>query len=96
MEEGLLQNIRQFSFIVANGTLDSELFPVGGEDYRPSLFEFGSELEQLYVIFLRNLQKGKNFSHARRRAALWLKSYIDQAFVPHPSMEDWELDLEPM
>jgi hypothetical protein len=93
IDDTLIDDIRFFAFVVANGTVASDLFTQDDADYRPHLVEFGSELEMLFVVFLRNLQRGRSPDQARHRAALWLKSYVDSSFSPDPPLDEWETRL---
>jgi hypothetical protein len=47
---------RLFAFYLANGTIDVDLLK--GFDHRPSLFQFGSSLEQVFAIYGKVLQVG--------------------------------------
>jgi hypothetical protein len=88
--------LRTFSFWVANGTLGLPL--LDGFNYSNLLSSEPSALERVYAIFANVIEmddKGNviNAKHAERRAAQWLRSYIDQAYVVHPPFEDWETAL---
>ena len=90
--------VRSFAFYLANGTLDPDV--LGGiEDYRPSLVEFGSELEMVFAIFTNVLEfdedtgRPTNEVHAQRRAAQWIRSYSDSSYVVDPPFAAWEVEL---
>ncbi len=87
--EDLIASLRLFSFILGNGTLDEELLPEEIGDYRKHIVQFGSELEMIYTIYLRNLEIDSNGkvlddSLAQKRAAQWIRSYIDPKYVVDP------------
>ena len=72
--------LRTFSFWVANGTLGNPILE--GIDYRSTVFCEPSALEQVYAIFANVLEFDEaglvqNAKYAERRAAQWLRSYID-------------------
>jgi hypothetical protein len=90
--------IRMFAFFVANGTLCLDV--LGDlEDYRPALFEFGgSPLEKVFAIYTNVLEydesgRPTNDGWATRRAAQWIRGYLDQDYVVEPPFEDWEVEL---
>lgn len=84
-----------FAFYLANGTVSPDLMDV---DYRPHLVEFGSELEMVFAIFLNVLETDEqgsptNADEAQRRAAEWVRQYMDPAYEPDPPLEAWECEL---
>jgi hypothetical protein len=88
--------LRTFSFWVANGTLGLPMLE--GVDYRFALSEEPSALEQVYAIFANVIElddSGKvlNAKYAERRAAQWLREYVDPKYVADPAFEDWETYL---
>ena len=88
--------LRTFSFWVANGTLGLPVLE--GIEYRFILSEEPSALEQVYAIFANVIEldrKGTvlNAKYAERRAAQWLRSYIDREYTVSPEFEDWEVAL---
>ncbi len=88
--------LRTFSFWVANGTLGQPL--LDGLDYRETLMREPSALEMVYAIFANVIELDAdgsvlNAKHAERRAASWLRSYLDPSFAPSPPLEDWETKL---
>lgn len=88
--------LRTFSFWVANGTLGLPVLE--GIDYRFVLSEEPSALELVYAIFANVIEMDDegtvlNAKHAERRAAQWLRSYVDRGYVVDPPFEDWEIYL---
>jgi len=87
--------IRLFSFWLANRTVGLPLLE--GIDYG-CIFEEPSALEQTYAIFANVLELDVdgsvvNAKHAERRAAQFIRSYVDDAYVVDPPFEDWEVAL---
>jgi hypothetical protein len=87
---------RTFSFWVANGTLGDPL--LDGIDYRTILLREPSALERVYAIFANVLECNDagtvmNAEEAERRAAQWLRRYIDRSYQVQPPFEDWEIAL---
>jgi hypothetical protein len=88
--------LRTFSFWVANGTLGYQILK--GIDYRPVLLSEPSALEQVYAIFANVIELDDagsvvNAKYAERRAAQWLRRYIDGSYEVQPSFEAWETEL---
>lgn len=88
--------LRTFSFWVANGTLGLPVLE--GVEYRFILSEQPSVLEQVYAIYANVIEldrKGNvvNAKYAERRAAQWLRSYVDRGYVVSPEFENWEIEL---
>jgi|ERR1041385_1910789 hypothetical protein len=87
--------IRQFSFWIANRSAGHPLLE--GIDYS-SIFEEPSALEQTYAIFANTLELDDrgvvlNEKHAEKRAAQFIRSYVQQGYVVEPPFEDWETTL---
>jgi hypothetical protein len=87
--------IRQFSFWVANRTVGLPL--LDGIDYS-CIFEEPSALEQTYAIFANCLELDElgtvlNEKHAERRAAQFIRSYMERGYVVEPPFETWEVHL---
>jgi hypothetical protein len=87
--------IRQFSFWIANGTVGHPM--LDHVDYR-AIFEEPSALEQAYAIFVNVLELDAdglviNAKNAERRAAQFIRSYVDAVYVVEPPFEDWEVAL---
>lgn len=87
--------IRQFSFWVANRTVGLPL--LDGIDYG-CIFEEPSALEQTYAIFVNVLELGAdgivlNAKHAEKRAAQYIRNYVEPGYRVDPPFEDWEVAL---
>lgn len=87
---------RTFSFWVANGTVGDRL--LDGIDYRSVLLREPSALERVYAIFANVLECDDagtvvNAKIAEKRAAQWLRRYIDRNYEVQPPLEDWEIAL---
>jgi hypothetical protein len=57
-----------------------------------------SALEQVYAVFANVIAMDDdglvlNAKHAERRAAQWLRSYIDPSYQVSPALEDCEIKL---
>ena len=88
--------LRTFSYWVAAGSVGKPLLE--GIDYFRILSEEPSAFERLYAIFVNVLELDENgivlnAKHAERRAAQWLRAYMDPDFEVTPPFEDWELAL---
>lgn len=95
LSQSVSHAIRQFSFWVANRTVGLPLLE--GIDYS-CIFEEPSALEQAYAIFANTLEIDEhgtvlNEKHAERRAAQYIRSYVDPGYVVEPPLEDWEVHL---
>jgi hypothetical protein len=93
--ENLIAVIRYFSFWLGNRTLDPKILPLTGEDYRPWIVQYGSDLEMIYTVFLRNLTIDSSGAvhgadHAARRAAQWIRRYCDATYVVDPPFSEEE------
>lgn len=89
-------SLRLFAFYLANGTLDVDL--LDGFDYRPTVFGFGSSLEQVFAIYgnvLRVDADGTvlNDGDAQHRAAQWIRACCDPNYQVEPPFEAWETEL---
>lgn len=96
--ENLVVALRFFSYYLGNGTLDLVVLPHEFGDYRPKILNYGSELEQVYTVFLRNLRIAPDgrvvgVEHAQRRAAQWIRQYCDPSYAVQPPFTDQELEL---
>jgi hypothetical protein len=88
--------LRLFFYWVANGTVGLPLLE--NIDYWQTLRTEPSAMEQLYAIFANVIDmddEGEvtNAKHAERRAAQWLRSYMDPTYEVSPPFEDWEIHL---
>ena len=87
--------VRQFSYWIANRTVGLPILE--GIDYS-CIFEEPSALEQTYAIFINILEVDENGNvtnakHAEKRAAQFIRSYIDRNYTVDPPFEDWEVHL---
>ncbi|MDC3954050.1 DUF7677 family protein [Polyangium jinanense] len=87
--------VRLFSYWLANGTAGLPL--LDGVDYS-AIFEEPSALEQTYAIFMNVLEFDDagivlNAKQAERRAAQFIRSYVEPDYVVEPPFEDWEVEL---
>lgn len=88
--------LRTFSFWIANGTVGLPLLE--NMDYASVLQEEPSALEMVYAIFANVIEMNDdgdviNAKHAEKRAAQWLRSYMDPTYEVSPPFEDWEVEL---
>jgi len=89
--------LRLFAFFLANGTVDWELL---GDGYEyESLFENPSDLERVFTIWSNVLEldaEGNvlNPDEAKRRAAQYIRRFVDPEYVVEPPFADWELELQ--
>ena len=88
-------SVRLFSFWVANGTVGHPL--LDEVDYT-CIFEEPSALEQALAIFSNVLEldaEGEvlDAKRAERRAAQFIRSYVDPDYTVDPPFEDWEVAL---
>lgn len=88
--------LRTFSYWVANGTVGLPL--LDNIDYWQTLRNEPSAMERLYAIFANVIEMNDegevtNAKHAERRAAQWLRSYMDPTYEVSPPFEDWEIYL---
>jgi hypothetical protein len=95
LSESVSHAIRQFSFWVANRSVGHPL--LNGIDYS-CIFAEPSALEQTYAIFVNTLELDAsgvvlNAKHAEKRAAQFVRSYVDANYEVDPPLEDWEVHL---
>jgi hypothetical protein len=88
--------LRTFSYWVANGTVGQPI--LDGIDYRFVLSDEPSALETVYAIFANVIEMDDdgnvlNAKYAERRAAQWLRSYMDPDYGATPPFEGWETHL---
>jgi hypothetical protein len=91
----LRAELRFFAFYLANRTLCLEV--LRGVDYSP-IFSEASALEQAIAIYANVLDldetgKVRNAGAAQRRAAQYIRSFLDPTYEVQPPFEDWELEL---
>ena len=87
--------LRTFGFWLANGTVGLPLLE--GIDYS-CIFREPSALERTMAIYanvLRVDESGQvlNPRAAERRAAQWIRSYVDRTYTVDPPFENWEVEL---
>ncbi|WP_406349210.1 hypothetical protein OHA44_36635 [Streptomyces sp. NBC_00144] len=85
-----------FAFYLANGTIDVDL--LDGFDYRATLFQFGSSVEQILAIYGNVLQVDTNGEvlnegDAQYRVAQWIRSCCDPTYEVKPPFQAWETEL---
>ncbi len=86
---------RTFGFWLANGTVGHPL--LDDIDYS-CIFREPSALEQAFAIFANVIEldeSGKvlNHKHAERRAAQYIRTYVDSSYKVEPPFEGWEVHL---
>jgi hypothetical protein len=87
--------LRTFSFWIANGTVGHPL--LDKIDYK-CIFEEPSALEAAYAIYANVLEFDEsgqvlNAKHAEKRAAQYIRSYVDRDYEVSPPFENWEVAL---
>lgn len=87
--------LRTFSFWIVNGTVGYPLLE--GIDYS-CIFEEPSMMEQAYAIFANVIEMDDdgnvlNAKYAEKRAAQFIRSYVDKDYVVEPPLEGWEVAL---
>ena len=90
--------VRQFAYWFAHGTIGSGL--LNGIDYVSDLQEESSFAEQVFIIFMNNLEYDEtgvtNYKQAEFRAAQYIRSYYDPSYVVEPPFEQWETEGNPV
>lgn len=97
LPEDVRSVLRFFAFYIANGSLHIDEYGDLG-DYRPALMECGSPLELVFAIFTNVLEvdpdgKVTNQGAATRRAAQYVRTYLDPGYTEVPPFQDWETEL---
>ncbi|WP_080671698.1 DUF7677 family protein [Salinispora cortesiana] len=87
---------RYFAFYITNGT--PRFRALEGIDYRSSLLQFGSPLEQVFAIFTNVLDvqpdgSVTNTGEAMYPAVQYVCRYCDPSYIIEPPFEDWETEL---
>lgn len=87
--------LRTFSFWLANGTVGHPVLE--GIDYT-CIFSEPSALEQTFAIFTNVLDLDEsgnvlNSKHAEKRAAQYIRRYVDSSYKIEPELEAWEVEL---
>lgn len=88
--------LRLFAFFLGNGTLSSDV--LDDFDYTAQCGDDPSALEQVFAIWSNVLEldqsgNATNAAEAAKRAAQWLRRYLDDTYVVSPPFEEWELEL---
>ncbi len=90
--------VRQFAYWFAHGTIGVEL--LRNIDYVSDIKEDSSFAEQVFTIFMNNLEYDENgvtnFKHAELRAAQYIRSYYDPSYKVEPEFESWETEGDPV
>ncbi|WP_432721843.1 hypothetical protein R0381_002061 [Jeongeupia wiesaeckerbachi] len=86
--------LRTFAYFVASGTQNT----LEGINYLELYGSDPSAIEQVFAIYANVLELDEsgnvlNAKYAERRAADYLRSYFDPAFVVTPPYEEWETEL---
>lgn len=87
--------LRTFSFWIANRTVGMPLLE--GINYS-CIFNEPSAMEITYAINANVIEldadgRVVNAKHAERRAAQWIRSYVEPSYRVKPPFEDWETML---
>jgi hypothetical protein len=93
LSHGFRVELLEFAYALANGTICEDILPCS-IDYSPILHQPG-EFQHIIAIWSNVLQfdrKGAptNVPAARRRAAQYIRSYIDPSYIIDPPLEDFE------
>jgi len=96
ISEPVRAELRLFAFFLANRSLDAECLPAS-IDYS-DIFSEASSLEQVFAIWANVIEinedgEVRNARDASRRAAQYIRSFVDSSFVVEPPFMDWELTL---
>jgi hypothetical protein len=88
--------LRTFSYWVATGSVGLPLLE--SVEYRTTMLEEPSLMEQAFAIFVNVLEFNEdgepiNAKYAEFRAAQYIRSYCDAAYVVAPPFEVWECEL---
>ncbi|GAA2113458.1 DUF7677 family protein [Actinomadura alba] len=95
-DEGWKDATVAFGRRLGRGTLVPDV--LDGLDYVPDLFKGGSLPEAVVMVFANVLRIGSdgtpvNAGHAERRAAQWLRRYLEHDYRVDPPFEHWEFEL---
>lgn len=90
--------VRQFAYWFAHGTIGAGL--LNGIDYLEDLKEESSFAEQVFIVFMNNLEYDENgvtnYKEAEYRAAQYIRSYYDPSYVVEPPFEQSETEGDPV
>ncbi|URZ07496.1 DUF7677 family protein [Clostridium felsineum] len=87
--------LRTFSFWIVNGTVGYPL--LDGIDYS-CIFDEPSMMEQAYAIFANVIEMDDdgnvlNAKYAEKRAAQFIRSYVDDDYIIEPPLKELEVKL---
>lgn len=93
--------VRQFSLWFAKASIGHPLLSGYEESFYETFREENSWVEQTYAIFMNNLKLDEsgnvlNYKEAERRAAQYVRRYLDSSYVVEPAFESWECELHPV
>jgi hypothetical protein len=96
LSRSLRGSLRLFAFFLANGTIDWDI--LGDEWDYTGIFSEPSELEQVFAIWSNLLEVDeqgqiRDEQHAQRRAAQYIRHFVDPAYVVDPPFQAHELEL---
>lgn len=96
LSEDVRSRLRHLAFYLVNGTFCANVIP-DEMDYS-SVFDDPSALEMTFAIWSNVLELDDNGDvinddTATRRAAQFVRRYIDPSYIVEPPFEDWELEL---
>lgn len=87
--------LRTFSFWIVNGTVG---YPLLDEIDYSCIFDEPSMMEQAYAIFANVIEMDDdgnvlNAKYAEKRAAQFIRSYVDDDYIIEPPLKEWEVKL---
>lgn len=102
MKLGMYANgaVRQFAMNFAKGRIGNPL--LNGIDYLgDTLREEPSFAEAAFAVFLNNLEfdgdgNTLNYLYSEKRAAQYIRHYLDGNYEVEPPFEMWEMELNPV
>ena len=89
--------LRTFAYWMASGTVGHPLLE-GAPDYRAVMLEEPSLMEMAFAIYANVLTLSpegvpRNARYAERRAAQYIRQYVEPDYVVEPPFADWETSL---
>lgn len=92
--------VSKFSLLFAKASIGRPLLNGFEEKFRKAYKEDNSWVEQAYAIFMNNLQVTEtgvqNYDDAERRAAQYVRNYLDPTYNVEPDLKEWEYELYPV